>query len=205
MECIREKVEPKWLKKSEYLYKAGEKRQALFIVRQGMIRIFRLTHTGKEQLVRVLKAGDFVGERALFHPGEVYQEYAQSVTDAKICLIKKEDFQPILAENPTISFKMMEELSKRLEESDKHTTQLVNEQVSSRLALFIYEQAKSKQNRTLTIKLPFTRREIASYLGTTPETLSRKFKQLEKAGLIEQCSCKKVKIHDAQALLHYEG
>ena len=46
-------------KKKEIIYSAGEKSDSLYIVASGKVRIYRLSESGKEQLVRILKAGDF--------------------------------------------------------------------------------------------------------------------------------------------------
>ncbi|SLC97793.1 Anaerobic aromatic degradation regulator [Mycobacteroides abscessus subsp. abscessus] len=54
-----------------------------------------------------------------------------------------------------------------------------------------------------TITLPMAKKDIASYLGTTPETISRKFTELEDEGLIQQLPGKKIKIHDLDDLLLY--
>jgi len=53
------------------------------------------------------------------------------------------------------------------------------------------------------ITLPMAKKDLASYLGTTPETISRKFTELEKQGLIEQLPKRKIKINDLDQLLLY--
>lgn len=58
-------------------------------------------------------------------------------------------------------------------------------------------------NNSPIITLPMAKKDIASYLGTTPETISRKFAELEEEGLIQQLPEKKIKIHDVDDLLLY--
>ena len=54
-----------------------------------------------------------------------------------------------------------------------------------------------------TVTLPTSRKNIASYLGTTPESISRKFKELEEKGLIIQESSSLIKIKDLDDLVYY--
>ena len=51
------------------------------------------------------------------------------------------------------------------------------------------------------ITLPMSKKDLASYLGTTPETISRKLLEFEDAGLIKQLSNKSIKIIDVDGLL----
>src|SRR5699024_10820339 len=66
MDDIMTVVQHRTFKKGEMLYHAGEKADALYIVHQGLVKIYRLSESGKEQLVRILNSGDFTGELAIF-------------------------------------------------------------------------------------------------------------------------------------------
>jgi len=66
MDEIVQTIKPGKYKKGEIIYRAGDESDSLYIVNKGRIRIFRLSESGKEQLVRILTTGDFTGELALF-------------------------------------------------------------------------------------------------------------------------------------------
>lgn len=204
MDLIGSKVQHHHYKKGEYLYRAGEKNNRLFILHTGMVRLFRLTESGKEQLIRVLNPGDFTGEWTIFNAGMVHEEFAQMVKHTEVCTIRQKDFQELLTDYPAISIKLLEEMSKRLTNSDRHTTHVAAEQIGRRLAFFIADQTDGNVEKP-TVQLPLSRKDIASYLGTTPETISRKFKQLEDAGLITQLKDSKIKIEDMDELLFFEN
>lgn len=187
----------KHYKKGEFLYQPEETSDALYILNQGMVRIFHLTESGKEQLVRFLQPGDFTGEMALFR-SSVHESFAQAVKDTTICILKREDLQPLLAKYPAISLKIMEEFSRRLDQSEKQTTLVATEKVEARLAVFLVELMELGENE---VTLPMSKKDLASYLGTTPETISRKLSSLEENGLITQVTNKRIRINDIDALL----
>jgi CRP/FNR family transcriptional regulator len=57
------------------------------------------------------------------------------------------------------------------------------------------------ENGPMEITLPMSRKDLASYLGTTPETISRKLADLEQEGFIRQLTGRKIKILDLDCLL----
>lgn len=186
-------------KKGENIYRAGDQSDSLYIVSQGRVRIYRLSEAGKEQLLRILHPGEFTGELALFSE-ERHEAHADAMEDTSICLVKRADLTSILLKYPSIALKVLTEFSRRLEQSEKQTTRLSTEKVETRLALFLVDCLDSKHN-SQEIVLPMSKKDLASYLGTTPETISRKLLELEAEGYIQQKSNKKIEILDLDGLL----
>lgn len=186
-------------RKGEYIYRAGEESDSLYIVSKGRVKIYRLSESGKEQLLRILNPGDFTGELALFSE-TIYEAYACAMEDTSICTVRRSDLQKLLLKYPSISLKVLAEFSSRLEQSEKQTTRFATEKVETRIALFLAECADS-DSHDVEIILPMSKKDLASYLGTTPETISRKFYELEDAGYIKQKSNKRIQILDMDSLL----
>ena len=203
MDRIAEKAHTKHYQKGEFLFRSQEKDDALYIVNRGKVRIYRLSDSGKEQLVRILNPGDFTGEWTLFNPDAVHEEYAEAIRDTSVCMIQQHDVQELLKEYPAISLKLLGEMSQRLERSERQTAQVAVESVITRLVLFLAENVEPEMGNSPTITLPMEKKDIASYLGTTPETISRKLGELENEGLIQQLSGKRIKIQDLDDLLLY--
>ena len=186
-------------KKGEVIYREGDISDWLYIVSKGKIRIYRLSESGKEQLVRILNPGDFTGELALFRES-IQEAYAEAMSDTDVCMISRNDLQEFLLKYPTISLKILSEFSNRLETSEKQTTRFATEKVDTRLALFLAECMESG-DVPMEIELPMSKKDLASYLGTTPETISRKLADLENEGCIKQKSGRKIEILDLDGLL----
>lgn len=204
LNLIAQRAVTQQFKKGEYIYQASDKTEALFIVHRGSVRIFRLVESGREQITRILNPGEFAGEWSVFTEGASQEDYAQAMKDSTICLIYQDDLQEFLLEYPVISNHILSEMASRLSQSDQQTTTLSTEQVDKRLADYLVNLVDSDQEENIVITLQYSRKDIASFLGTTPETLSRKFKELENKGLIEQVSLKKIKIINLDDLVYYE-
>lgn len=199
MDEIMEVVRTTSYKKGELIYRAGEASDALYIVNRGQVKMYRLAESGKEQLVRFLHPGDFTGELALFKQS-VHEAYAEAAIDSEICQIRSDDLQDLLLQYPTISLKVLTEFSRRLETSEKQTASLATEKVERRIALFLMDCVSEEKGNEARIELPMSRKDLASYLGTTPETVSRKLTEFEEAGLIKQQGQRQVQLLDIDGL-----
>lgn len=186
-------------KKGEVIYRAGYKSDSLYIVSKGKIKIYRLSESGKEQLLHILIPGDFTGELALFSE-TIHESYAEAMEETDVCTVNRGDLQDLLKKYPAISLKILSEFSKRLEQSEKQTTRFATEKVETRLALYLAELANRDSN-IKEVELPMSKKDLASYLGTTPETISRKLFELEDAGLIKQKQNKIIEIIDLEELM----
>ncbi|SFC65773.1 CRP/FNR family transcriptional regulator, anaerobic regulatory protein [Alkalibacterium subtropicum] len=199
MDEIMETVQSWSFKKGELVYRAGEKSDVLTIVNKGSLRIYRLSESGKEQLVRVLKPGEFTGELALFNE-TVHENYAEAMEPTSVCQITRADLQALLVKYPSISLKILQELSTRVDQSETQAARFTTESTEQRLALYLSDLLGPDSESSI-VTLPLTKKDLASYIGTTPETVSRKLKELEEANLIERISSSKIKILDEDKLL----
>lgn len=186
-------------KKGEVIYRAGYKSDSLYIVSKGKIKIYRLSESGKEQLLHILMPGDFTGELALFSE-TIHESYAEAMEETDVCTVNRDDLQDLLRKYPAISLKILSEFSKRLEQSEKQTTRFATEKVEKRLAIYLTELAE-ESSESNEVELPMTKKDLASYLGTTPETISRKLFELEDAGIIKQKQSKIIEIIDLEELM----
>ena len=187
-------------KKHELIYHAGDESNALYIINKGKVRIYRLSESGKEQLVRILNPGDFTGEMALFSES-THEAYAEAMVDTKICMINRLDLQEFLVKYPSISLRILAEFSHRLKASEKQSSRFATEKVDTRIALFLVDYLDKETVGTDELTLPMSKKDLASYLGTTPETISRKFNELEDRGYIKQLTHKQIQIVDLDGLL----
>ncbi|WP_088008380.1 Crp/Fnr family transcriptional regulator [Indiicoccus explosivorum] len=185
------------LKRGELLYSAGDRADTLYIIHKGRVKIYRLTESGKEQLVRVLEPGDFTGETALFSDS-VHDAFAEAAEQTEICRIQRADLRAFLIKYPQISLKILSEFSSRLERAEEQATSFATEDTETRIALYLLNQRKIQQSDD--VKLTVTRKDLASLLGTTPETVSRKLGFFEESGWISQESHRKIRILDPDAL-----
>ncbi|WP_033827375.1 Crp/Fnr family transcriptional regulator [Bacillus andreraoultii] len=186
------------LQKGDFLFQPGECDNTLYIIISGKVRIFQKMKSGEEQIIRILNPGDFTGEFSIFQTKDVYVHYAEVIQNASVCLLSGPELQRYIVESPRISLSIISELSKGLKELQKH---VVLENTETRVISFLVDCVERDSGNSPTINLPMSKKEIASYLGIAPETLSRKLTKLEKQGLIEQQLKRNIKIPDLDNLI----
>lgn len=196
---IMQGVQSRSFKKGELIYRAGDTSNVLNIVNKGSLRIYRLSESGKQQIVRVLKAGEFTGELALFNE-TVHEHYAQAMEETVVCQITRTTLHDLLIKYPSISIKILQELSTRVDQSEQQATRFTTESTEQRLAYYLVDLLGPTSESDV-VTLPLSKKDLASYIGTTPETVSRKLKELEDLKLIKRISSSKIKILDETALL----
>lgn len=198
MDEIQKLIVTKTFKKGETIYEPNTKSDALYVISKGRVRIDRITEDGKSQLIRILNPGDFTGELSLFNDS-IHDAFASTMMNTSICMITRDDLQNLLNIYPKISLKIMSELSKRLSKSEEQSTRIATQKVETRLALYLVEGLES--NTSNKMNLGMTKKDLASYLGTSPETISRKLFEFEEAGLIKQISNQEIELLNVDELL----
>lgn len=183
-------------KKGKLLF-SPQQASGLYLIAQGRVKVYEISASGQEALLRVLNKGDFVGEEALFSGQETYT-FGEALSAVEACFIRREDFLQMLLDYPSISLKLLEEYSRRLISTGHQASANQGEKVMQRLALYLLELASAEDSESFT--LPLQMRELSRFLGTTPETLSRRIQKLKKDGLIEKKG-RQITLRDRPALL----
>ncbi len=184
-------------KKGDTIFSDGDPLDYLYIVHQGRVKIYQLFESGKEQLLRVVEPGEFMGELALFTTNTL-DSYAEALEKTEICMIHRSDMQSLLNEHPTIAIKILEQFSNRLDQTERLVGELSAKDVEARIASYLLEL--SNKSDSANIVLPMSKKDLASYLGTTQETVSRRFSSFQMNGWIEQKGHRDIKIIDKEAL-----
>lgn len=181
--------------KGDTVYQAGDQGGTLFVLHIGRVKISRLSMNGKEQVLRVAGPGEFIGELSLFSSLPL-TDNAQALENTTMCVLQGARLKELMAKYPSIAFKVMDVLSRRLEKAD-HLIESINlSSVTQRLAQTLLERANAKN----VVVLQMTKGDFASQLGMSQETLSRKLTAMQEEGLIELAEHRKIIIKDKTAL-----
>lgn len=174
-------------KKGDLLCHQGQKSDTLFIINEGGVKISKLTKDGKEQIIHILTSGDFFGELSLFSNTETYNFDVYAISDLKICTLTKQNMDEILMSNPGISLKLLQVITTRLTQTENLAQNLATNDAEVRIAYMLLEFSEKYGVTTasgLQVKLPLNREEMASYVGVTRETISRKLTIFEELGIL---------------------
>lgn len=194
---VASRVRPRIVPRNEQLYGAGELNPFLRIIHTGSVKVYRITESGHEQVIRVLGPGDFLGEKALIAPS-TSDHFAVTLAESEICSLNHADIRDYLLHYPSVALTMLATLSARLDSTESHVTSVVGEDAARRVAAYLVSLADERQRNSF--ELPITKKDAASYLGLTPETLSRRLAAFEDNGWIHQHGNRRIDILDLEAL-----
>ena len=169
-------------KKGEIIFSPQNPEQ-LTIIASGKMKVYHLSSQGREQLIRIVGPGDYDGENYLFGLKNKAL-YGEALTDTMICCLLQTRFADLLKKYPQLGLKLLDLNAQKTVELENPTQLLGLDKIEDRLLFYLADLAEPGHQET--IKIPIPLKEVANYLGTNPETLSRNFKSLEKEGLISR-------------------
>jgi CRP/FNR family transcriptional regulator len=169
--------------KGELVFFEGDRGSGFYIVIDGMIKVFKLAPDGKEQILHIIGPGEPFGEVAVFAGGS-FPANAEALTDSRLLFFPRNAFVGLISRNPSLALKMLAVLSMRLRRFAIQVESLSLKEVPGRLASYLLLLA-DEQDSPGGAALPISKGQLASLLGTIPETLSRIFAKMAAHGLIE--------------------
>ena len=169
---------------------------ALYVVAQGQVKVVLIGEDGREVILSVLGEGEFFGEMALIDD-EPRSAHVIAMEDSTLLVLRREDFQGILKQTPSIALALLRELSRRLRRVDEKVGSLVLLDVNGRVAQLLLDLADEAGSDKITRRL--THHTSAQMIGSSRETVSRTMRELVDKGYIE-VSRREILIRDRAAL-----
>lgn len=169
---------------------------ALFVVLAGEVKVVLAGEDGREVILSILKAGDFFGEMALIDD-RPRSANVVATADSVLLVLRREDFQACLEENPRIAFGLLRELSRRLRLADDKIGALVLLDVNGRIARLLLTLAD--EHNGLSVPRTVTHHTIAQMIGSTRESVTRTLRDLQDRGLI-RVTKERISVIDRPAL-----
>lgn len=167
------------LKIQQKLFHIGDEPQGLYIVKSGQLKIECTSEQGNSHILRLVGPHGLLGYRALVS-NERYAATAVAIEDSELFFIKKLRFFEMLNFEPHIAYDLLKQLSHDLKQAETKWTTQIDESAPHRIARTIYFLKKQFG------KTRWTRKEIADWAGTTPETVIRTLAEFENKNIIAQ-------------------
>lgn len=185
--------------KGETVIAPGQSVSRLLVMHAGRLKISHLAPGGQEQILRTAAEGDVVGERT-FLTGHRPEHFAVALEDSRMCVFDHRDLSTLLHDYPDIGMRMLRTLSDRLASVERLLAAVTSADVTARIAAYLLDLPADLRDGVPAVRLPLAKKDVAAYLGTTPETLSRSLAALAADGAIELRGRRDVVILDADAL-----
>lgn len=187
------------IKKGDPIFQEGETLNGVYCIKEGFCKLSKLSTNGKDQIVKLVKAGELLGQRSMVSD-EPANLTAVALEDMEVCFIPRTEILNFFTNNNQFSLSLMKSICGDLKESDLHVVSMAQKTVKNRLAeTLINLQETFGKNEDSTLKIQLSREELAGMTGTATESCIRILSEFNKKGLIELTG-KKIAIKDLNKL-----
>lgn len=173
------------IKKGEYIFEEGDTVNGIYCITTGVCKLSKLSANGKDQIVKLVKAGELLGQRTLISE-EPANLSAVAIEDMEVCFIPKTEVLQMFDQNNQFSRNLMKSICGDLKETSDHLVSISQKTVTERLAeTLIYLEENFGKNTDGSLRIQLSREELAGMLGTATESCIRLLSEFNKIGLIE--------------------
>jgi CRP-like cAMP-binding protein len=169
------------------VFEEGTVGEYMYVIREGQVKVSKMSDDGREKVLEILGEGDFVGEMALLDQS-LRSASVKSVTDCVLLALSRADFMALLRRNPEIALELIKEQTRRLRETDEEVRGLLFERVEGRtrrvLRRMATQAASGYPDKLATEAV--THQQLADVVGTSRETITRVVKSLKRRGWLAQ-------------------
>lgn len=198
------------LKAGEALFWEGDDSVLVANVVDGVLKLSSTTGDGREQIVGIVYPSDFFGRPF----GESVGYGAIALTDARLCVFDRSDFDSFARAHPELEHKLLQRTLFELDRTRRWMVLLARKSAAEKLASFLLELSErlveadcsvAPPDAARRIILPLSRQQVADLLGLTIETVSRQFTRLRDRGILALPARREVEILDRAALIAQAG
>ena len=183
--------------KNENIFMEGNEPAGFYIILKGRVKVFKLSADGKEQILHIAGSNELLGAVSAF-AGNPYPANADAMEKTAAYFFPRGDFLALIKKDPSIVMNMMANLAMRLQHFTRMIESLSLKEVPGRLAAYLLYLCKRSECRDV-IEIDLSKGQLASLLGTIPETISRILKKMRDREIIS-VSGRKIKLLNKRAL-----
>ena len=183
--------------RGETIFFEGDEAMGFYIVAHGQVKVFKMNPLGKEHILHIFGPGEPIGEVPVFH-GMPFPASCETLVKSQLLYFPRREFIGLIESNPSVALNMLAVLSMRLRQFANQIENLSLKEVPARLAGYLLYVSEEHDGSDI-VHLEVSKGQLASLLGTIPETLSRIFAKMSEEGLIS-VDGRKITILDRKGL-----
>ena len=158
----------------------------MYVIREGRVKVTKLSEDGREKILEFLEAGDFVGEMALLERAP-RSASVKTLSPVRLLALSRTDFLATLRRNSDLALAVIEVLCSRLRTQNDQASALSFQRVKDRTKGLLVRLAKDEApDASLRCTPQLTHQQIADMIGTSRETVTRVVKELKQDGWLAQ-------------------
>jgi DNA-binding response OmpR family regulator len=172
-------------KKKQAVYTEGNHPTRLFYVQKGKIKTVKSNDLGKELVIDLFSAGDFLGYTALLE-GSLYKETAIAMEESEIAVIPLKDFEELLNNNHEVAVQLIRMLAKNVTQKEQQLLGLAYNSLRKKVAeALVNLHNKYNPEKNMPFIINISRDNLATIAGTATESLIRTLSDFRDEKLIE--------------------
>lgn len=179
---LSENREIRYYRKRDILFEEKEYPKQLFFINKGRIKTYKSNDFGKELIIEVYKAGDFLGFIPLIQEGK-YTESAAAMEDCEVSIIPKSEFFKLLHGNTNVTAQLVKMLANNVTEKESQLLSLAYDSVRRKVADALLQLATNYDKKGHA-EFSILREDLANMVGTAKETVIRTLSEFKEDGLI---------------------
>lgn len=183
--------------RGDNIFTEGSESTGFYIVMKGRVKVFKLSIEGKEQILHIVGPRELLGAVSAF-AGNPYPAYADAMESTTALFFPRKEFLTLIRKEPSVVMNMMANLSLRLQHFTRMIEDLSLKEVPGRLAAYLLYMCQQTGCGDA-INIDISKGQLASLLGTIPETLSRILRKMSEKGIIE-VSGRRIKLINKKTL-----
>ncbi len=186
MQALASSMQDLRLKAGENLFRHGQPAERFFFLREGLVKLYRLSPEGDEKIIEIMRPGETFAEAVMFmgNAGR-YPVNAEAVSEARLYAFDQKAFLKLLHESSEACFGLLASMSRRLHMLVNQIESLTLQNATYRLVAYLLDQIPADSKNASEVQLTTPKGVIASRLAIQPETLSRILARLRNGNLIE--------------------
>jgi len=184
-------------RKGEVVYGEGEKITEFKYLKSGLVKLYRSTPSGGDQIITIMRPFEFVSNMSIFS-GEHYIYSVSAVEDSVVCIIKLGFIRDLFLKNGAFAMGLLTRISRINDKIIQQTLDIRQKNLVGRVAFVMLYFANEIYN-TRIFELPLSRKEIAEYIGMSTANVIRTLSDFNKDGII-RVSGKTIEITDINKL-----
>ena len=181
---MSERYDVESYERKQILYHENKKPRFLYYLVKGKVKCYKANEDGKEYIMNLHSAGDFIGYTALLED-TYYQDSAVILEDAEIMPIPREDFLQMIYSDINIATKFIHIITHNVKEKEDRLLNIAYSSLRKRVATALVEIVTKFNPGEQLMPFEISREEIAQYVGTATESLIRTLSDFKAEKLIE--------------------
>ena len=202
LDQVLELVNPVSIKRRKLVYQPGDPSDAVYWIKSGRVKIYKLTEDGREIIVGLYQTGEIFGEMA-FVEDQPREYFSEAMDDTTLLVLKRNNLFSLAKRKPGIIYRFSKLIGERRREMEATMESLLYKGVRERLAgqlLKLSKQYGIEDNRGKLLRIKITHKDLASLIGSSRETVSLTLGDLKRVGLIDVNTDRKIIITDEKQL-----